>query len=142
MPRHDHPGQPSKFTPERMDRFLFAIEKGSAYQLACKYAGISYKTMRKWVLRGEEEQDQEAVNFLIRFHEAEGAAVLKWLDVIEQAASIGEWQAAAWKLERRYHQYYSKRAEIIQLSEEIQYLKDKHKTSKANDTTDSEESEE
>jgi hypothetical protein len=40
---------------------------------------------------------------------AEGQAAVGWLAKIEKAANEGEWQAAAWKLERRYPQSYGRK---------------------------------
>jgi hypothetical protein len=43
-----------------------------------------------------------------RLAEAEGRAAIGWLALIEQAAREGNWQAAAWKLERRYPETYGR----------------------------------
>jgi hypothetical protein len=40
--------------------------------------------------------------------DAEGDAAVRWLAEIELAAKNGTWQAAAWKLERRYPQDYGR----------------------------------
>jgi hypothetical protein len=39
----------------------------------------------------------------------EGQAGVKWLAKIEREASEGSWQAAAWKLERRYPNDYGRK---------------------------------
>jgi hypothetical protein len=88
----------SKYTPEVVQRVVQAIELGATYELACGYAGISHETFAQW--RRSKPEFLEAVK------EAEGRAAVKWLAKIEQAASDGTWQAAAWKLERRHpHDY-------------------------------------
>lgn len=84
----------SKFTPDTQARIVQAIELGATYELAASYGGIHYDTFRTWM--NEKPAFSEAVKA------AEGKAVVKWLAKIEQAASDGNWQAAAWKLERRY----------------------------------------
>lgn len=73
---------------------------GSTYELAASYAGISYQTFLDWQKSKSE--------FLDTVKLAEGKAAVKWLSVIEQAANDGTWQAAAWKLERRYPNQYGK----------------------------------
>lgn len=83
-----------------MDRILVALRQGASYALAANYGGISYETFRKW--RETKPAFRDAIM------EAEGDATVKWLAKIEQAASDGSWQAAAWKLERRYPQDYGR----------------------------------
>lgn len=103
------PGRPSKYTPERVARLAQAIELGATYELACAYAGISLDTFDRWRDLYPELKEEIA--------EAEGRATVKWLAKIEQAASEGTWQAAAWKLERRYPKSYGKQA--IELSGDV-----------------------
>jgi hypothetical protein len=90
----------SKYSPECVARIVEAIEQGSTYELAASYAGIHYDTFRVW--QAEKPAFSEAVKA------AEGRAALKWLKLIEQAAKDGSWQAAAWKLERRYPEKYGR----------------------------------
>lgn len=93
-------GRDSAYTPERVQRIVNAIRMGATYKLACKYGGIVESTFYKWKL--ERKEFSEAIQ------EAEGAAAVGWLAKIEQAANEGTWQAAAWKLERRYPQDYGR----------------------------------
>lgn len=90
----------SKYTPETVDKLTQAIRLGATYVLACDYAGISERTFRSWM--------EAYPPFLQSVKEAEGAAAVGWLAKIEKAASDGNWQAAAWKLERRYPQMYGR----------------------------------
>lgn len=93
--------RPSKYTPETVKRIVEAIRLGATFTLACKYAGIDYSTFARWLHTKRE--------FCEAIKEAEGRAAVRWLTKIEQAASAGNWQAAAWKLERRYPQEYGRR---------------------------------
>lgn len=93
-------GRRSKYTPEIVKKLCHAIELGATYELAAKYAGISYETFNEW--RKTKPQFSEQLN------EAEGKATVGWLTFIEGSAAEGQWQAAAWKLERRYPQDYGK----------------------------------
>ena len=90
----------SKYTPDVVDKLTQAIRLGATYVLACDYAGISERTFRSWM--------ETYPPFLQSVKEAEGAAAVGWLAKIEKAASDGNWQAAAWKLERRYPEMYGK----------------------------------
>ena len=102
-------GRPTKLNEETIERLVKAIKVGATYDLACKYAGTSYSSFERWMRRGEtatsgiERKLYEAIEL------AEGAAATAWLAKIEQAASDGQWQAAAWKLERRYPEMYGRR---------------------------------
>lgn len=89
----------SKYTPEVQQRITQAIELGATYELAAAYGGIHYDTFRTWM--NSKSAFSEAVKA------AEGKAAVKWLAKIEAAAN-DNWQAAAWKLERRYPHEYGK----------------------------------
>lgn len=117
-PEKDKGGAPSKLTKECMGRVIVAIQRGSTYELAAAYAGICYATFRNWMRKGEAQDEQETGDEYLEFYravkKAEGVAALVWLDMIEKAASGGQWQAAAWKLERRYPQQYGKTVQELQ----------------------------
>lgn len=90
----------SKLTPEVQERIVQAISMGATYELASQFGGIHYDTFNEW-MKGKPDFS-EAVKA------AEGRAVVGWLAKIEKAASDGNWQAAAWKLERRYPENYGR----------------------------------
>lgn len=90
----------SKYTPETEKRITDAIRLGATYNLACQYAGISEDTFARW--------RDKYTDFADAIKEAEGAGAIGWLAKIERAANEGTWQAAAWKLERRYPDLYGR----------------------------------
>jgi transposase len=112
-------GQPCKLDkPGVKEKLLSAIAKGATYNLACGYAGIAYQTMREWVKKGEalillhEEQidvheHKRYYDFYCDLKRVESYAALKWLEKIDNAATV-HWQAAAWKLERRHPDEYGR----------------------------------
>src|SRR6185503_13273996 len=112
-------GQPPKIAQAGVkERFLTAIAKGASYQIACGFAGFSYNTLRRWMLKGEalldlhEEtieahEDKIYYDFYCEVKRVESYAALKWLDKVDKASDI-HWQAAAWKLERRYPHDFGK----------------------------------
>lgn len=108
-------GRPLKLTPARKARLLEAISKGAARKFACKYAGIGPRTFREWVERGWLDREHDPpinsvyAELVTDMEVAEGQAVVHWLDQIEQAANEGQWQAAAWRLERLYPESYGRR---------------------------------
>jgi len=97
--------RPSKYTPPTVERLCQAIRLGATYALAAKSAGVSYQTFNVW--REQKPEFSEALE------KAEGDAAVTWLEKIEQAATSGEWQAAAWKLERRYPRDYGRRLQEV-----------------------------
>ncbi len=92
-------GRPAKYTEDVIGRLEQAIAMGASFKLACQYAGITEQTLSRW--RASKSGLSE------RLEKAEGVAAVKWLAKIEQAANT-QWQAAAWKLERRYPQDYGR----------------------------------
>ena len=123
-------GQPLKLIkPGVKDKLLTALARGATYTIACGYAGISLTTFRKYLKKGEalidmfEEQieqheDKAFFEFYCDVKRVEYYAAIKWLDKIDKAADF-HWQAAAWKLERRYPAEYGKVSiEIKQESED------------------------
>lgn len=96
---------------------------GATFELAAKYAGITYASFNNYRKRGEAElerrkggaksgtaqwrKEQPFVEFFLATQKAEADAAVKWLAKIEQAAAT-HWQAAAWKLERRYPNQYGR----------------------------------
>jgi transposase len=116
-------GRPTKLTPETQARVCDALRLGATYELAAQYGGIAYNTFNEWRKRGESELDRMAkarkntdarpsecpfVEFYEATKDAESTAAIGWLAKIEKAASDGAWQAAAWKLERRYPNDYGR----------------------------------
>lgn len=94
---------------QKLQELLHAIGLGATYKMACSYAGIGESTFHKELAMGREGQDAESIEFLASIKKAEAEAGLKWLGQIEAAAQQGNWQAAAWRLERRYPQEYARR---------------------------------
>ena len=95
----------TKYTPDVVQRVVQAIDMGATYDLAAAYAGVSPSTFYTWI--------QSKPEFSEAIKSAEGRAAVKWLAKIEQAASDGTWQAAAWKLERRYPHDYGKTVQDV-----------------------------
>ena len=104
-------GLPTKRTPENLQKIVQAIKLGATYELAANYAGMSYETFNEW--RKADVEVSEAIK------QAEGQAAVLLLSKIEQAATDGNWQAAAWKLERRYPKMYGRTVQEQEHSGEL-----------------------
>jgi transposase len=104
-------GRPTLSIEPYIDKLCQALRVGATYELAAKYAGISYGTFLTWRKRAETAKDGTALARLRdRMEQVEGQAAIGWLKKIDAAATEGNWQAAAWKLERRYPEHYSREA--------------------------------
>lgn len=93
-------GRPTKYNDDVAKKICDAIRVGATFRLAAAFAGISEDTFQRW-------HKNNAV-FADAIKEAEGAGAVGWLAKIEKAANEGAWQAAAWKLERRYPKEYGR----------------------------------
>lgn len=92
--------RPTKYTEETAKKICDAIRIGATFKLACDYAGITEDTFANWRKRYSDFSEQ--------VKQAEGQGAIGWLAKIEKAANDGTWQAAAWKLERRYPNEYGR----------------------------------
>jgi hypothetical protein len=109
-------GRKSKYTPETVQKITQAIELGATYELACGFAGIAPATFYDWM--NKKPEFSEAIKT------AEGKGAVKWLAKIEAAATDGNWQAAAWKLERRYPTIYGRNVQDVNLNVDLTKLSD------------------
>ena len=93
--------RPLLYGPKR-ETFLAAIRAGNRVAVAATYAGISGKTVREWICRGEGRDARPAIEPYITFARevdqamahAEVAALL-----LIRRAMARDWRAAAWFLE-------------------------------------------
>lgn len=115
-------GRPTKFTPERTERLIEAIRAGNYRITACQYAGISKHTLRNWIAIAQgPDAPPEYLDFLAALEKAEAEAEAYDLALIRNAArgekdpATGEytvkpqWQAAAWRLERKNPERWGRR---------------------------------
>jgi phage antirepressor YoqD-like protein len=100
-------GRKTNLTTAVQDAIVQALTLGAIHEHACQYAGIGHDSFYKWLRWGETGKAPYA-DFADAVKRAEGKAAVTWLAQIEQAARNGQWQAAAWKLERRYPKVYGR----------------------------------
>lgn len=92
-----------KMTPDRLKRIYEAIELGLPYKLAAQYGGITESCFHQWKARAAEEAEPGPyTEFLRGIEAAEGRCAVRCMVSIQTAAKKGNWQAAAWTLERRF----------------------------------------
>jgi len=110
QPMTEKGGRPSSFNEETIDRVLEGIRQGLSYAQAAAYAGISYSTLNRWRIIGQQEDaEPEFRKFWKAFQQANGEASFRLLGNINDAANRGDWKAAGWILERRFPEQWSNR---------------------------------
>jgi hypothetical protein len=92
-------GRPSKFTPDRVDRFLQAVRVGATLQSAALSVGWSEDGLARYRAGFADFADQIA--------EAEGAAQVHLVAIVRQAAS-SNWRAAMELLSRRWPEAWAR----------------------------------
>ena len=101
-----------------IDKLEQAILIGATYELAALYAGISKRTFERWRDQWDTVKDGTPLAELRdRLRQAEGRAAIGWLAKIEKAANEGNWQAASWKLERRYPEQFGRTMQKLALTD-------------------------
>jgi transposase len=108
--------------PGIREKILDALSKGASYGLAANCAGCCREQLRFWRKRGKDQfnagldrgEGDLYLDFYLDVIEAQGKAAVKWLEKIDNAAEQGAWQAAAWKLERRYPEEYGRDKQEIE----------------------------
>jgi hypothetical protein len=92
-------GRPTKRTPEVEKALIAAIETGAPYRIACLAVGISDDAFTEWRRRDRVFAD--------RVNKAAGQTALRLLKKIEKNADEN-FSAAAWLLERRFPESFSR----------------------------------
>lgn len=87
------PGRPTKRSAPVTRMIVAALRAGNTRSTSAKLAGIDYATLKRWC--------QLSAPFCAALEKAEAEAERKYVRNITSAAADGNWQAAAWWLERR-----------------------------------------
>lgn len=118
-------GRPTKLTSEIQNKIVTAIRAGNYIETAAAYAGISKNTLYDWLKRGAREKERLERNPRARIKKSE-APYVEFSDAVEKAMAEAEirdvaiiakaaeenWQAAAWRLERKYPERWGRREKI------------------------------
>lgn len=131
-------GRPTKLTPEIQKTIMDALRRGSYMETAAAYAGISKNTLYDWLRRGAREKQRLAnnsrarmlkderpfVEFSDAIKKAQAEAELRDLEIIRKAAEEGEWQASAWRLERKFPDKFGRRVIDVNATHRIEDVSD------------------
>lgn len=100
--------RPTKLTPELRDRICAFLRAGNYVETAAAAAGISKETLYKWLRRGARSKGGPCRDFADAVAVAQAQAEARDVALIARAAE-SQWQAAAWRLERRLPARWSRR---------------------------------
>lgn len=101
-------GRPSKFCPETAQKIITAVREGNYIETAAAYAGVCKDTLYQWLKDGAaKDADPEYKAFSDGIGIAMAEAEVLDLETIGAASKI-QWQAAAWRLERRNHERWGR----------------------------------
>lgn len=102
-------GRPTAFNPDRAERLVNAIRGGAYLKQAAEHAGISYNTMRRWLIKAQgPDATEELIAFAKEVEKANADAEVAAVAKIRQIGNEGNWQALAWWLERRHPERWAK----------------------------------
>jgi hypothetical protein len=94
--------KPKLKNPAIRQALITALGIGATKGLACQHAGIAEATFYDAMDRGRNG-DPEWVDLVEEVERAEAKAAIGCLAVVQRAAATnGQWQAAAWLLERKF----------------------------------------
>jgi hypothetical protein len=88
--------RPRKQPAHYVEKLCQALELGAWIWQACRYAHVSSRTVRTWMVAGEAEDAEAAMHaFAQRIRQAEAEGAVRLLGQIN-AAATHDWRAAAW----------------------------------------------
>lgn len=124
--------RPRKLTPAVSRQIMSALALGVTREQAAAAGGIHYSTFRRWEMAGEQAVRGALKRFCDDIKRAEATGAMNWMLIIEAAmlsksareernlpVEIGAWQAAAWKLERRFPKMYGRHIQEYQANEGV-----------------------
>lgn len=104
-------GRPAKLTKEATEKIIAAMRAGAYIETAAALAGIHRDSLYEWLKRGAASPASEYGKFAQAVEKALAESELRDLTNIMAAAQT-QWQASAWRLERRYPERYSLRTRV------------------------------
>lgn len=104
-------GRPTKLTPEIQAKIVEALRAGNYIETAAAYAGINKTTLYDWLKRGARDKSGPYHTFSNAVEKAMADAEMRDVLLIANAAKEN-WQAAAWRLERKYPDKWGRKDRI------------------------------
>jgi len=97
-----HPGgRPEKLNPTIQGIIISRLRAGNYLEIAAASAGIAKSTLHAWLRQGARSESGPYREFSDAVKRAQAEAEVDAVDLISKAANRN-WQAAAWRLERKF----------------------------------------
>lgn len=107
-------GRPCLLSFGREKKLFRGIQNGLPLKHAAQLAGLSYDTVNRWKIRGEDEKSPvQFCNFCNALKRAQAVSMNRLVGSVRKAGRK-DWRAAAWLLERRHSEEFGKAVEVEQ----------------------------
>ncbi|GGA31944.1 hypothetical protein GCM10007416_00600 [Kroppenstedtia guangzhouensis] len=103
--------RPEKLTPELQQKVVDAIRMGNYIETAAAFSGISKDTLYRWLKQGRRAKRGKYREFSDAVEKALAESEMRDVAVIATAAKEN-WQAAAWRLERKFPDRWGRRQKV------------------------------
>lgn len=102
-----------KLTPALIEKIVGYLRAGAYVETAAAAAGISKQTLYTWLRRAVDENEEDPIfaKFAAAVEEAQALAEVRDIALIGKAAET-QWQAAAWRLERKSPERWGRKVEL------------------------------
>lgn len=94
-------GRPPKLTEELIEKICVLVRAGNYMETAASYVGVTRQALYNWLKKGALGRKSIYKKFADAMMKARAEAELRDVQIVSNAAANGQWQAAAWRLERR-----------------------------------------
>lgn len=102
----------SKLTRELIEQAAKLIEEGNYQSHVAQALGIHEDTWYRWMREGAQTKNGLKRRFYEAVKKAEARAIARNVALIQKAAQEGNWQAAAWWLERKFPDEWGKKDKL------------------------------
>lgn len=99
----------SKINKKLVQLAIDLVEQGLHTKHVAQALGISRQTFYNWLRKGEQTQKGLEYELYKGVQQAEARAIARNIAIIQKAAQDGNWQAAAWWLERKYPEEWGRK---------------------------------
>jgi hypothetical protein len=103
--------RPSKLTPETQKKLCDALAGGATRADAALFAGLEVSSFYRWLRQGKAARRGAVCQFYHAVKAAEAAVAVRCTARV-QAATLEDWKAAAWWLERRRPRQFATKAHL------------------------------
>ncbi len=102
----------SKLTSELIKEAYKLVAAGNYIKDVYPILGIDESTWYRWLSEGEKAKSGLKREFYETIKKAEKDAIARNVALIQRAAQEGNWQAAAWWLERKYFEDWGRKDKV------------------------------